>query len=165
MKIPHLAGVLIVVALASPGALAHEEHGDAAKGAQVDVQDAAKAPAEVVDRFYAALSAGNLDKAGAELDPGVLILESGGAEHSAAEYLGGHAKGDAEFLKGAHHKLLRRTGRASGDLAWIASESELHVQKDGKPAAISSTETMVLRHTPAGWKIVHVHWSSRARKQ
>lgn len=131
----------------------------------IDVPDDAKAAAATVDRFFAALKAGELEKAGAELDPEVLILESGGAERSAAEYLGGHAKGDAAFLKDAHHKLLHRKARASGKSAWVASESELHVERDGKPATIVSTETMVLRSDHAGWKIVHIHWSSRTRKQ
>jgi ketosteroid isomerase-like protein len=117
-----------------------------------------------VDRFFAALSAGNLDAAAAELDPDVVILESGGAEHSAAEYLGGHAGHDAEFLGAAQQSLGRRTARASGDLAWVATESELQAQDDGKPLTIASTETMVLRATDAGWKIVHIHWSSRTRK-
>ena len=136
----------------------------AADGPQIDVPDAAKAAVATVDRFFAALSAGDLDRAGAELDPYVIILESGGAERSAAEYLGGHAKGDAAFLKGAHHSLAHRTARAGGDLVWVASESELRVQKDGKPATIASTETMVLRSTGAGWKIVHIHWSSHVKK-
>lgn len=129
-----------------------------------DIPDAAKAATVTVDRFFAALSAGDLEKAGAELDPDVIILESGGAEHSAAEYLGGHAKHDAQFLTGAHHVPGRRIARVSGDLAWVASESELHMEKDGKPLAIASTETMVLRSTEAGWKIVHIHWSSQVRK-
>lgn len=136
----------------------------AAEAPQIDVPDAAKAAAATVDRFFAALSAGDLDRAGAELAADVIILESGGAERSAAEYLGGHAKGDAAFLKGAHHTLTHRTARTGGGLAWIASESELHVQKDGKPATIASTETMVLRSTPTGWKIVHIHWSSHVKK-
>jgi hypothetical protein len=29
---------------------------------------------------------------------------------------------------------------------------------------ISSTETAILRKTGAGWKIVHLHWSSRAQR-
>jgi len=130
----------------------------------IDVPDSAQAAAATVDRFFDALSAGDIEQAGAELDPQVIILESGGAEHSAAEYLGGHAKEDAEFLKAAQQNLGRRTARVSGDLAWIASEGELHVQQDGKPVTISSTETMVLRRTEAGWKIVHIHWSSRVKK-
>jgi ketosteroid isomerase-like protein len=40
----------------------------------------------------------------------------------------------------------------------------MHAEKDGKPMTIASTETMVLRSTGAGWKIVHVHWSSRVKK-
>jgi ketosteroid isomerase-like protein len=131
---------------------------------QIDVPAEARAAAATVDRFFAALSTGDLKSAGAELDPQVVILESGGAEYSAAEYLGGHAKHDAEFLKTAQHKLGRRTARVSGELAWIASESELRVQKDGKPSVIQSAETMVLRSTDGGWKIVHIHWSSRVRK-
>lgn len=130
----------------------------------MDVAEEAQAAVAAVDRFLAALSAGDLDQAGVELDPAVIILEGGGAEHSAAEYLGAHAKGDAEFLKAAQQKLERRTARASGELAWVASESELHVQQDGEPVTIASTETMVLRSTDAGWKIVHIHWSSRVRK-
>lgn len=136
-----------------------------AEAPAIDVPDDAKAAVATVDRFFAALKAGELEKAGAELDPEVLILENGGAERSAAEYLGGHAKGDAAFLKDAHHKLVRRKARASGKFAWVASESELHVQRDGKPATIVSTETMILRSDHAGWKIIHIHWSSRTRKQ
>jgi ketosteroid isomerase-like protein len=130
---------------------------------KVDVPEEARAAAATVDRFFTALSAGDLTRASAELDPQVIILESGSGEYSAAEYVGGHAKHDAEFLKAAHHKPGRRTARVSGDLAWVASESELHTQKDGKPAVSLSAETMVLRLTAAGWKIVHVHWSSRTK--
>jgi len=135
-----------------------------ADASPMDVPDEAQAAAATVDRFSAALSKGDLDRAGAELDPDVIILESGGAEHSAAEYLSGHAKHDAEFLKDAHQQPGRRTARRSGDLAWVASESELHVQHDGKPLTVVNTETMVLRSTEAGWKIVHIHWSSRVKK-
>ncbi len=131
---------------------------------KLDVPESTSAAVIVVDRFYAALSSGDLAQAGAQLDPNVIVLESGGAEHSAAEYLGGHAKGDAQFLKGSHHALNRRTARATGDIAWVASESDLHVEIDGKPSTLASTETMVLRSGKDGWKIVHIHWSSRVKK-
>ncbi len=149
-----LAALLLISGLAA----AHES------SPKLDVPDSAEAAAAVVDRFFAALSSGDLAQAGAQLDPAVIILESGGAEHSAAEYLGGHAKGDAQFLKGAHHVLNRRSARATGDVAGVASDSELHVEKDGKPSTIASAETMVLRSGQEGWKIVHIHWSSRVKK-
>jgi ketosteroid isomerase-like protein len=128
---------------------------------QLDVEEPAAPAAAVVDRFFSALAGGDLGGAAAQLDPDVIVLESGGAEHGAAEYLGHHAREDAEFLKGARHSLLRRTARAAGGLAWVASESELSVEREGKPLTIASTETMVLRATDAGWKIVQIHWSSR----
>lgn len=134
------------------------------RDAVTDVSAAAVAAIAAVDRFTAALSAGDFSQAGAELDPDVLILESGGAERSAQEYLDGHAQGDAEFLKSAHQQLLRRTAHASGDFAWAASERELHVRKNGRAEVILSTETMLLQRRAAGWKIVHIHWSSRTKK-
>lgn len=129
--------------------------------AQLTIAPAAAEAVAAVERFSVALSAGDLTQAGAELDPTVLILESGGAEHSRDEYLGGHAKSDAAFLKGAHITLKRRTASASGDLAWVGSESEIHAMKGEEMLMIASTETMVLRKTDQGWKITHIHWSSR----
>jgi hypothetical protein len=45
----------------------------------------------------------------------------------------------------------------------VASESELHLQKDGKPVTVLSTETMLLQRSASVWKIVHIHWSSRKK--
>lgn len=155
MKQPIASLIAGLVLLANPAAAGEW---------QADVPEEARAAVATVDRFFAALSAGDLDQAAAELDPQVVILESGGAERSAAEYLGGHAKSDAEFLKDAVQKPGHRLARASGDLVWVASDNELVVQQDGKPVTIASAETMVLRSTDDGWKIVHIHWSSRVRK-
>ncbi|WP_290884525.1 nuclear transport factor 2 family protein [Arenimonas sp.] len=141
----------------------HDATTHAPAGPELGIPAQAMPAVAVVERFSAALAAGQLDAAGAELDPNVLILESGGAERSAAEYLGGHAKGDAAFLQTAHIQLLRRTAQVSGDLAWVASESELHLSKDGKPVTVLSTETMLVQRSDAGWKIVHIHWSSRTK--
>jgi len=131
---------------------------------QTNVPQEARAAVAVVDRFFESLSAGDLERAGAELAPNVIILESGGAERSAAEYLGGHAKSDAEFLKTAQQKPGHRVAQASGDLAWVASDNDLVIQQDGRTVTIANAETMVLRLTDGVWKIVHIHWSSRARK-
>ena len=134
-----------------------------AEAPAVDVPEGAKAAVATADRFFTSLSSGDLDQAASLLDPGVVILESGGAEHSAAEYLGHHAKADAEYLKGARQTLKRRTARVAGNVVWVATESELETSKDGRPSVAASTETMVLRSTDAGWKIVHIHWSSRTK--
>lgn len=124
----------------------------------------AKGPAETVDAFFAALKAGDFVKAESLLDPNVRIFESGGAERSAQEYASHHMKGDAAFLKTATQEVSQRTGDAVGDLAWVASEQRITGESKGKPVDILSTETMVLRKTAEGWRIVHIHWSSRPNK-
>lgn len=149
--------------IADEAASRPQGHVGTGRFAGIDVSAAATDAAAIVDRFTAALSGGDLAEAAVELDPDALILENGGSERSAAEYLGGHGRSDAAFLRAAQRQLLRRTARASGDLAWVASESELHVRKDGKPVTVLSTETMVLRRDDAGWRIVHIHWSSRTK--
>ncbi len=130
----------------------------------LDVPPAALAPVAVIERFGRSLAAGDLKTVETLLDADVLILETGGAERSRNEYLGHHAIGDAKFLKGTHSEIKRRTARVDGGLAWVGTESELHASKDGKPITLLSTETMVLKKTPAGWQIVHIHWSSRPKK-
>ena len=132
--------------------------------AKIDVPAEAEAPVAVVDAFGDAIAAADFEQVEAMLDPAVIILESGGAERSRDEYLSHHAKSDAKFLAGTHSALSQRRARVDGDIAWVASESELHASKDGKPMTLLSTETMVLDNTPSGWKIVHIHWSSRPKK-
>ena len=94
----------------------------------------------------------------------MLRIDDTDAERSREEYLGHHAVSDAAFLKGAHRQLLRQRARTAGEFAWVGTESELHAQKDGKPLTVQSTETMVLKQTADGWRIVHIHWSSRTRR-
>lgn len=129
--------------------------------AELSIAPTAVDAVAAVERFSSALGAGDLSKAGAELDPDVIILESGGAERSRDEYLSRHAKNDADFLKSAMVTLKRRNAQASGDLAWVASESQIHAMKGAEMLMIDATETVVLRKRGDGWRIVHIHWSSR----
>ena len=144
---------------------AHAQHAKpSAAAAAMDVPKTALPAVEIVDQFGKALTAGDLKTVGSLLDPAVLILESGGAERSREEYLGHHAIADAAFLKGAHQQIKRRIARISGETTWVGTESELHATKDGKATTTLSTETMVLKRTPQGWRIVHIHWSSRTKR-
>ena len=141
---------------------AHEPKEAAASATQIDA--VAQPAVIVVDQFSAALKASDLVRAKDLLADDVLILESGGAEHSREEYLGGHAVEDATFLKDARITLKQRTARSDGNLAWVGTESELHANNKGKSLALLSTETMVLRRDAGVWRIVHIHWSSRPLK-
>jgi ketosteroid isomerase-like protein len=144
---------------------APHQHAHAMSTPTIDVPADAQAAVAVVDGFSKALAGTDFKTVETALDPAVIILESGGAERSREEYLGHHAFADAAFLGGAHVALKRRTARVDGDTAWVASENELHATEDGKPMTLLSTETMVLHKTADGWRIVHIHWSSRPKKE
>ena len=136
----------------------------AARAATQDVPTVAAATAaDTVDAFSAALQAGEIARAAELLADDVLVLESGGAERSKAEYLAQHAAADAAFLKTAHVMRGERTARELGDVAWVGTESEIHASVEGQAVTVLSTETMVLARTAAGWRIVHIHWSSRKK--
>ena len=145
-------------------AAAHDPKDHATPASTPHVSEQAKPVVAVVEQFSSALKAGDLKRAGEVLADDVLILESGGAERSRDEYLGGHATHDAAFLKDAHIQITRRTARMEAAIAWVGTESELHATKAGKPLTLLSTETMVLKNTSAGWRIVHIHWSSRPKR-
>lgn len=117
---------------------------------------------KVVDAFSGAIKAAKLADAALLLDPKVLILESGGSERSRDEYLGEHAIADAAFLQTAEQQLRYRQAQVVGEIAWVGTESTIETRKDGKSLLLLSTETMVLRKSALGWKIVHIHWSSRS---
>lgn len=142
----------------------HAHHASETASDVIDVPAAAEAAVAVAERFNNALSSGDLGTVETLLAPDVLILESGGAERSREEYMGHHAVSDAAFLKGAQRQLLRQRARAAGEFVWVGTESELHTGKDGKPLTILSAETMVLKQTADGWRIVHIHWSSRTKR-
>lgn len=160
-----LLGTALVDAQEAPKSHSHaHDIAVAEEGSSLQVPADVRAAVEAVDRFSAALKAGDLKAVESLLDPEVLILESGSAERNRQEYLSHHATSDAKFLKDAHIQTLRRTAKRSGDFAWVGSESEIHAREDGKPITVLSTETMVLKSIEGSWRIVHIHWSSRSKK-
>jgi ketosteroid isomerase-like protein len=157
---PLLAAATLAFALG----VAAAPHHDAPAPATGEIAEEALPAIAVVDEFSAALQAGKLDRVRELLADDVLVLESGGAERSRDEYFASHAAADAEFLAQAHVMVTRRTARVQGDVAWVGTESRMHASKDGAPLTLLGTETMILARTPAGWRIVHIHWSSRKQE-
>lgn len=124
------------------------------------VSAALRQPAAAVDAFHAALGRGDTAAAAALLANDALIYESGRAERSKAEYAAHHLAADAAFAKSTRREVTRRQGRIVGDLAWIATETRTTGTYKQRPINSTGTETMLLRRERAGWRIVHVHWSS-----
>jgi hypothetical protein len=120
----------------------------------------AREAATVVEGFHRSLKVGDPVAASALLATKALIYESGGAERSKAEYTAHHLPADVAFAKAVTRKVIRQSGNADGDIAWIATESRTRGRYKGRAIDSASTETMVLRRAGNDWKIVHIHWSS-----
>ncbi|MGH8237357.1 MAG: YybH family protein, partial [Steroidobacteraceae bacterium] len=140
------------------------EHGES-QTHQKPADAASRDPVAVVEAFHGALAAGSAAKVEALLDPKVLIMEGGNMERSRQEYASHHLPSDLKFMSAIRYQLKRQTGDTVGDLAWVASEATLTGESGGKAVNLVSTESLVLKKTTGGWKIVHIHWSSRSAKQ
>ena len=131
------------------------DHGGQAVSAPKD------GPVFALNSFHAAINSGDRQTVMAALSPDVLIFESGGVERSRAEYASHHMKSDMAFLAQMGHDQISQAASEQGDTAWIVTESRIYGRYKEKDIDIVSTETAVLKRGADGWKIVHLHWSSR----
>lgn len=144
----------------APSAVAHPASHIAAAASSSPEADAGAA--KVVDAFHAALDKGDTTAAAGLLADALIVFEGGEVERSKAEYAGHHLSADAVFAKATGSRMTRRSGGGGGDLAWVASEGRTQGRYKDRDIDRITTETMVLRRASGVWKIVHVHWSSRA---
>jgi len=138
-----------------------QDHTHSHAPAAGSVAPEAAGAAAAVDAFHAALKAGDTPAALALLAQDVMIFEEGGAERSRDEYASHHLNADAAFAAASEATVARRSAWASGDVAWITSEGRTTGQYNGRAVARLSAETMVLKRHSDGWRIHHIHWSSR----
>ena len=115
---------------------------------------------DVVQGFKAALVAGDSTAALGYLHPDLVVYEAGHAE-SLAEYRAGHLAADMEFAAAVTTTPVQQGVIARDDMALWVSEGESMGTFRGRAIDSHGTETIVLVPTEAGWKILHVHWSSR----
>lgn len=116
----------------------------------------------VIDAFHAALKRGDAAAAAALLTEDAMIFEQGGAEASKAEYVTGHLPGDIAYSAVTKDEVTSRRSEIVGSLAVVMSQGRTTGEYNGKPVDRRTTETMVLKRSRGGWRIIHVHWSSRA---
>jgi ketosteroid isomerase-like protein len=127
----------------------------------LSIAPAAVDAVQAVNGFMAALIKGDMVKAGQFLDPGVIVVANGVVYGNREQYLSVAARNDGAFLRAAQRQLLRRWASGGGSFASVISEKVLRAAGDQRTAARLNSETMLLARTDAGWKIVHIHWSSR----
>lgn len=152
----------LAIALAAAPALTAIAQTPDTSSVAITLSPAASEAAKVVDAFHAALAGQDTTSAAALLSDSALIFEGGYVERSKAEYASHHLGADAAYASVVPTSLVKRSGFAEGDVAWIASETRTTGTYKGKPVDRLSTETMILKQEASGWRIVHIHWSSRA---
>jgi ketosteroid isomerase-like protein len=150
-----------MLAVTAPAA-AHGPAKAAHAGAALDL--GARVPAQVVDAFHAALKRGDTAAALAMLSEDAVIFESGGVERGKSEYASHHLEADAAFTKAVPSQIVRRSGAASGAVAWVLTEGRTTGTFKDRPVDRLTTETALLRRQGNAWLITHFHWSSAATK-
>lgn len=118
-------------------------------------------PTATVATFHQALRSGDSATALRLLGADVVIYESGGVEVSRDEYRQHHLPADMRFAAASSRSVTRQTSGNAGDVAWVLTETRTTGTFSGRAIDSRGTETMLLRRTTEGWRIVHVHWSSR----
>lgn len=130
----------------------------------VFAQSGEQNPAAVADSFYAAITEGDEGEIRALLDPKVLIYESGNMESSLDEYANHHMPSDMKFMASMTREVISRQVIEEGSMAVVTTRSNITGNYDGKQLDLNSTETLVMVRGEEGWKIHHIHWSSKAQK-
>jgi ketosteroid isomerase-like protein len=122
-------------------------------------------PGQVVASFHEALRTGDRARALAQLAPELIVAEQGGVELGRAEYEREHLGADMEFSAATRREVASQTAGQAGDHAWIFTVSRIEGDFRGRPVALDSNETMVLKRVDGRWQIVHIHWSSADRQR
>lgn len=118
-------------------------------------------PGEVVDAFHRSLADRDSIAAMGYLAADVVIFESGGVEQSREEYAGHHLGADMAFAGATNRVVTDRTEYDFGDAFAVLSETGTTGRVRDRDIDSRGVETMILRKTSEGWRIVHIHWSSR----
>lgn len=153
-------------------AIVHYEERDGSKVAKEVRLGEAKPPAtaesaaeQTVESFHKALAAGDSAAALRLLAPEVVIFEEGGVESSREEYRAHHLQADIEFSRATKLEVLGRHSAVMDRVAWVLTQGRVSGTFRDRQVDADLAETMALESTPDGWRIRHIHWSSRERKK
>lgn len=114
----------------------------------------------VVESYGRALASGDSLAALALLHDDVVIYEGGHAE-TGEQYRSGHLRSDIAFAGAVPRTTITDQVLLTGDAALYTSEYTMKGRFRNRDIDSHGTETMVLLRGPDGWKIRHIHWSSR----
>ena len=127
-----------------------------ADDAKVEAEKAAVT--KVADDLSAAIHASDADTVKRLLAEDVKILESGHAQKSRDEYMGGHMLSDMKFLSTLKSTINDRQVSVAGDLAWVITHSQMTGEYKDRKIDRASREMLVMKHDGHDWKITLIHW-------
>ncbi len=116
---------------------------------------------QTADSLYTGLKLGDTELVRTILDPAVLIFESGGMESSLEEYASHHMGADMTFMANMSREIISRKVLKQDEICVIATQARLFGTYHDKEIDITSDETLVLERKEQGWRVTHIHWSSR----
>lgn len=122
-------------------------------------------PTQVVDAFHAALAGGDRKGVVEHLAADLVIYEQGFVERGRDAYAEGTMLNDITFASLVKRETLRRDAWEDGNVAWVLTLSAIAGDFGDQKLALVNTETLLLRRTDLGWKIVHIHRSAHPRDQ
>jgi ketosteroid isomerase-like protein len=143
-------------------AAAHAHHAATPRTEQPAQEEAAVRA--VATAFGNALETGDSTAALALLHPDVVIFE-GGSWETLEDYRSGHLRADMRYLQATQQETLRAVVHVSGDQALVTREFSTTGTMGERVIDSIGVETLILVRTDEGWKIRHIHWSSRARQR
>ncbi len=125
-------------------------------------------PTAVARAYFEAMDQKDLDAAEALFAESSSIFESGGVEGAWEHYRAHHIGAELDAFKTFETTLGEAEEELSADrsMAMVAWPIEYHiVLNDGREIDSKGTVTFILLHQAGGFKIRHMHWSSRPKKK
>ena len=137
-----------------------------AGSAGAEAQDAPAAPTEVAGAYLAAMASGDLDAAEALFAAHSSIFETGGQEGDWAQYREHHI--GPELAQIESFSISKREPEMQksqdGSMAFVAWPIEYRIAlQDQRVIESRGTVTFVLVREDQGFRIRHLHWSSRKK--
>lgn len=143
------SGVILVSQLPAPAVDAQEERGA--------IEDEVR---RVVNEFWSALRTGDSTTVVRLLHPEARIFEGGHAE-TIEEYRNGHLRSDIAFAQAVRSETTWDEVFPGETVAVYMSERRASGEYRGREIDSRGAETIVLARTAEGWRLRHIHWSSR----